>query len=175
LNQFVTPQITALLTIQSYMSFVIVYMLGSALLFQVPLVLIFINRIKPLKPQKLFKYERWVIASAFILSALLNPSPHLADLLLLAAPMIIMYQVGILIVWRINRKPLPKHFANLVEQDAAIRAARQQRSQITRPVFASGTEPLQKSVAMRPRSYVDDFGRRRAYQSLRASRTEGSA
>src|SRR5581483_2149593 len=64
LHQFIfTKQIQPLITIQSYMSFVSVYMFGSALLFQVPLLLIFINRIKPLKPKKLIslRYQRWVI------------------------------------------------------------------------------------------------------------------
>ncbi len=45
--QFTTSQITPLLTISEYMTFVTVYLAGSALLFQIPLVLIIINRIKP--------------------------------------------------------------------------------------------------------------------------------
>src|SRR2546421_8023050 len=52
LHQFTSGQIHPLLTIQSYMSFVTLYMLGSALLFQLPLVLLLINRVKPLKPKK---------------------------------------------------------------------------------------------------------------------------
>ncbi len=46
-HQFTTSQITPLLTISEYMSFVTIYLAGSALLFQIPLVLIIINRIKP--------------------------------------------------------------------------------------------------------------------------------
>src|SRR6195952_5904606 len=49
LHQFQTSQIKPLISVQSYMSFVMVYMVGAALMLQVPLILIFINRIKPLK------------------------------------------------------------------------------------------------------------------------------
>ncbi len=72
LNQFTSNQIHPLLTIQSYMSFVTLYMLGSALLLQLPLLLILINRIKPLKPKKLLAYERWVILVAFILGGIMS-------------------------------------------------------------------------------------------------------
>lgn len=104
LHQFVAPEIRAMITIQSYLQFVMVYMLGSALLFQVPLVLLLINRIKPLKPRRLLHYERWVILVSFVMSGLMNPTPRLLDQLLVAGPLILMYQVGIGLVALVNRK-----------------------------------------------------------------------
>jgi sec-independent protein translocase protein TatC len=128
LHQFVTAQIRPLVTIQSYMSFVTVYMLGSAMLFQVPLLLVFINRIRPLKPQKLFHYERWVIVLAFVGSGLMNPSPNIFAQLLLAGPIILMYQVGILVVWLINREAPKRVYApevsDLMQRDVEARQAR---------------------------------------------------
>jgi sec-independent protein translocase protein TatC len=103
LHQFTTKQIHPLLTISEYMSFVTAYMLGAAMLFQIPLILLFINRIKPLKPSQLWHYERWVIVAAFIMSALLNPTPEVFSQLALAGPIIAMYQVGIGMVWYANR------------------------------------------------------------------------
>ena len=105
LNQSVTTQIQPLLAIQSYMSFVIRYMLGSALMFQLPLILIFINRIKPLRPRKLFRLNRWVILVAFVISGLMNPTPRIYDQLLIAGPLILMYQISIAIIAFVNRAP----------------------------------------------------------------------
>lgn len=128
LNQFHIGQIEAMLSIQSYMSFVIVYLLGSAMLFQMPLILVLINRIKPLKPKKLLAQERWIILGAFVAGAIINPSPRVEDQLLLAVPIIAMYQVGIVLVWLINRKAKPsKKLVALLEQDAKVRAERQAR------------------------------------------------
>ena len=138
LHQFVTKQIQPLLTIQAYMSFVTVYMLGSAMLLQVPLLLIFINRIKPIKPQTLFKYERHVIVAAVVVAALMNPTPNVFALGLIAGPIILMYQVGIFIIWMTNRKhaPLvrPAHVLELIEQDIAKQAERLSVAHAARPL-----------------------------------------
>lgn len=116
-HQFTTIQIKPLVTIQSYLSFVIAYLMGSALLFQLPVILVCINRIKPLKPSKLLGYERWVILAAFVLAGLMNPSPNLLSQLIVAVPFIMMYQVGILLIAFINRprstktaRPVPEPF-----------------------------------------------------------------
>lgn len=121
LHQFTTIQIQPLVTIQSYLSFVIVYMVGSALLFQLPLLLLFINRIRPLRPSGLFHYERWVILTAFVLAGLMNPTPNILSQLLIAGPFILMYQVGIGLIALVNRKPetvdAPASIPHLTAQD----------------------------------------------------------
>ena len=129
LHQFTTSQIKPLITVQSYMSFVMVYMVGAALMFQVPLILICINRIKPLKPSSLFRYERWVILLAFIIAGLMNPTPNLLDQLMVAGPIIVMYQVGIAIVALINRPRWPSNVRKLFEADLEKQAKRVERAQ----------------------------------------------
>ena len=153
LHQFVTVQIRPMLTIQSYMSFVMVYMLGSAMLFQLPLLLIFINRIKPLKPSKLLHYERWVILIAFVLSGLMNPTPNLIAQLIIAGPIILAYQLGIIIIAFLNRKRRPAHVYSLLEKDRELQAERQERlkdmrtvwreaSAIANPTLGASPQPL---------------------------------
>jgi sec-independent protein translocase protein TatC len=125
LQGFSSDRIQALISIQSYMSFVMMYLLGAALLFQVPLVLLMINRIKPLKPRKLMGFQRWFLLIAFVLGALFSPSPNVQDQLMLAGPMIVMYQLSIVMIWAINRKlNRPKKVLALREKDAELRAER---------------------------------------------------
>lgn len=104
LHQFTTVQIKPLVTIQSYLGFVLAYMLGSALMFQLPVILLFINRIKPLSPKRLLQHERWAILAAFVLAGLMNPSPNILSQLLVAGPFILMYQVAIVLVAITNRR-----------------------------------------------------------------------
>ncbi len=162
LNQFITQQIQPLVTIQSYLSFVMVYMVGSALLFQIPLVLIFINRIKPLKPGRLLKYERHVIVASVVLAALMNPTPNVLALFLLAAPIILMYQVGIFIIWRTNRRvKRPAVVPELLEQDVATQSARASRSARLLPAPAVAREnsiaPLAATSSVRRPVTFNDF------------------
>jgi len=125
LHQFTTQQIRPLVTIQSYMAFVSVYMLGSALLFQTPLILLFINRIKPLRPKGLFKGERWVILASFVGAGLMNPTPNIFAQLLVAGPIILMYQVGVILIWLVNRSGRKDSaVAELLARDIEIQAER---------------------------------------------------
>lgn len=128
LHQFTTVQVRPLITIQSYMSFVAMYLFGSALMFQMPLILLFINRIKPLKPGGLFKYERHLIIAAFIIAFIMNPTPNIVDQLLVVLPIIVTYQLGIGLVWLANRRKIsPDWLQQLREQDAARQAERAAR------------------------------------------------
>ncbi len=125
LHQFNNPQVETLISLQSYLSFVLMYLLGAAMLFQVPLVMLVANHIKPLNPKKLFGYERWVVVGCFILGGLLSPSPNISDQLLLAGPMIATYQLGIGMVWFVNRRSRrPKKVGNLRAQDESLRQER---------------------------------------------------
>lgn len=205
LHQFSSSQIHPLLTIQSYMSFVTMYMLGSALLFQLPLLLVLINRIKPLKPKKLLGLERWVILLAFIGGGIMNPSPRVQDQLLLAGPMIIAYQVGVIIVWLMNRgSKRADRVSELTRKDLELQAlrrtrfqqaqltlheqmARQENNQPSAPTSASKTLadiPATATLSTakgrsRSRTYLNDFSMRRSaaqrYPRLSQGSPEASA
>jgi sec-independent protein translocase protein TatC len=134
LHQFKTVQIKPLVTIQSYLSFVMAYIMGSALLFQLPIFLISINRIKPLKPSKLLHYERWVILAAFVLAGLMNPTPNLVSQLLVAGPFILMYQVGIAIIAFVNRSKYPVEVSQLFEKDVLNQSQRLEIAKLAKPI-----------------------------------------
>lgn len=139
LHQFNGQDISALITIQAYLSFVMLYLFGSSLLFQVPLILYVINRIRPIKPKTLLKYERWVILLSFIIGAMINPSPRIYDMTILALPMILSYQVGVALVWWTNRKSKHKRSVqSLLDEEAARRQERYEQSLAARhmPVAA---------------------------------------
>ena len=105
--QFLTniniDQISSMLTIDAYMSFVIGYIVAGALLFQLPLVMLIINSVTPLPPRKLMNYQRHMIVVSFVAAAIVSPTPDVVNQTILAAPMVVMYQIGIVAVWARNR------------------------------------------------------------------------
>lgn len=196
LHQFTTGQIHPLLTIQSYMSFVTMYICGSALLFQLPLILIIINRIKPLQPKRLLGFERWVILLAFIIGGLMNPSPRIQDQLLLAGPMILAYQVGIFIIWQINKRSSRSSWlTELLNKDMEEQQLRQNKFQAAKTALQQelARQPVQQPVtalapkdtapttlATRPqprtgRIYVNDFAMRRQVTTRLPGKTPEAA
>lgn len=115
LNNINLDQISSMITIDAYMSFVIAYILAGALLFQTPLVMMIINAVSPLSPKKLMNYQRHMIVVSFLVAAIISPTPDVVNQTILAAPMVVMYQVGIMIIWFKNRKKVKqaKHQARL--------------------------------------------------------------
>lgn len=144
LHQFVIAQIHPLLTIDAYLSFVLVYMLGSALVFQIPLIVLFINRIKPLTPRGLIKRERWAILFAVVLGFIMNPTPNIFDQLFVVGPIILSYQLSILLVWWQNRTPKKVvHLRAMRIQDAEKQAERFRRSATLQPLrYTAESSPL---------------------------------
>lgn len=108
LTSFDLKNISPMLTVESYLSFVMTYLLAGALLFQLPLFMTIINRIKPMTPWMLMSGQRHVILWSVVFAAVISPTPDAVNQLLLAAPMIVMYQVGIVIILLKNRKRADK-------------------------------------------------------------------
>lgn len=104
LNSFGSDQVKSLISTNEYFSFVMVYLAGFAVLFQLPIIILFINRIKPLKPGGLMKQQRFVIVISFVAAAVITPTPDPLNQTIMAGPIIALYQISILLVWLVNRK-----------------------------------------------------------------------
>lgn len=99
-GNFVTPNLTA----DSYLSFVVAYVLGLGLLFQLPLLLVFWNWVQPFKPGGLLNTQRFVLVGSFIAAAMITPTPDVLNQCLIAVPIIAIYQFGVIAVYFMNRK-----------------------------------------------------------------------
>jgi sec-independent protein translocase protein TatC len=99
-NDYVTPSLTA----ESYLSFVLAYVFGIGLLFELPLFLLFWHWINPLTPKGLLNSERYIIVGAFIAAAIVSPTPDALSQTIIAVPIIIVYQFGVVAVLLSIRK-----------------------------------------------------------------------
>ncbi len=98
LTNFNISGVSPLLAIDSYLSFITAYLVAGALLFQLPLLMLMIDGVTPLKPMKLMSYQRQMIVGSFVVAAVLSPTPDVINQSLLAAPIVVMYQVGVVII-----------------------------------------------------------------------------
>lgn len=104
LTEFASNYVTPSLTADSYLNFVLGYVAGLGLLFELPLLLLFWHWINPTTPKGLLKSERWVILLSFIVAALVSPSPDVLSQTIIAVPLIVIYQVGVVCVLLSIRK-----------------------------------------------------------------------
>lgn len=149
LTDFNIEQISAMLTVDSYFSFVMTYLFAAALLFQLPLVLLIINSATPLTPSGLMKYQRHVILVAFVAAALISPTPDVMNQAMLAIPVIAMYQIGIALVFcknTLSKRPKTR----LVQTDTPSRleSAIAAEKQSYRPPMPTPTHPPRRQVSL---------------------------
>ena len=98
LYSFADQFIDASLTADSYLNFVIAYTIGIGIVFQIPLLLLLINTIKPFTPGGLMQSEKWVIVISFIVAAIITPTPDPINQTIIAGPVVVVYQIGVIII-----------------------------------------------------------------------------
>lgn len=90
-----------LISTNEYFSFVIHYLVGIAVLFQLPVFLFITNLIYPLSKKLLLKYQRHFIVISFVVAAVFTLDP--INQTLMAIPLIILYYLSIIIILLFNR------------------------------------------------------------------------
>ncbi len=123
LATFAGDAVTPSLTAESYLNFVVAYVLGLALLFQLPLLLFIFDHVKPFPPGSLLSTQRFVIIGATIVAAIITPTPDAFNMAIVAVPIIAIYQVGVIAVFVRHASANRKAKARTSKQHAAARAA----------------------------------------------------
>ena len=88
-------------TLGDYIGLFFTLTLVLGLVFQTPLIMVFLNRIGIVSVEGFGKSRRMAILIGFVLSAFLTP-PDPFSLLLMAAPLVLLYEVGILVCRLLN-------------------------------------------------------------------------
>lgn len=104
LSEFSNEQVQALISTDTYMSFVTLYLAGFAVLFQLPLLLLIINGVTPLPPKKLLGGTRWVVLGSFVAAAIITPTPDPFNQTIMAGPIIVLYLLSIGLIKLVNSR-----------------------------------------------------------------------
>ena len=91
-NDLIKP----LISLNSYVSFVLYFVISFGIVFQLPILIIGLVKIGIIKRDHLVKNRRYVILSIFVFSAILTP-PDVVSQFLMAVPALLLYEISILI------------------------------------------------------------------------------
>lgn len=86
-----------LLDMENYMSLVLILTVIMGILAQLPLVMMFVARIGLVSAAGFSSFRRWAIVLNFVLAAILTPSGDPLTQCLMAGPLVILYEVGIIL------------------------------------------------------------------------------
>ncbi|MBP9580665.1 MAG: twin-arginine translocase subunit TatC [Ignavibacteriaceae bacterium] len=96
-TQFGSESIKNEFAIDEYMSIIISVMLAAGLVFELPMISFFLSKLGILKPSFMKKYRRHSIVIIMILAAFLTPGADPVSQLVLAVPLVVLYEISIII------------------------------------------------------------------------------
>lgn len=96
--------LTPMLSIGRYISFFTGFLVSFGLVFQIPVITYFLTRLGLVTPVFLRDKRRYVLVLVFIIAAVLSPGPDVITQILLAVPMMVLYELSILISLLISPK-----------------------------------------------------------------------
>ena len=99
-----TEHLKPIITIGQYINFTLKFLLGSGAVFELPLVIILLSRMGIISAATLAKFRKYAFLIAFLLGALITPTPDAFNMTIMSIPIYLLYELGILGVRIFGRK-----------------------------------------------------------------------
>lgn len=115
-NYQLDPTILNEFDISSYISTLTMLVLASAIMFQLPVVVYFLSKSGLVTSTMLRSYRRHAIVIILIVSAIITP-PDVVSQILIAMPILVLYEAGIQIAKRLEKEKAVKRAAEELEEE----------------------------------------------------------
>lgn len=93
----ISGDIEPMITISKFVSFAISFLLPFGLIFELPLVVMFLSWLGLITPQFLKTKRKYALLICFVIGAVLTPTPDPVSQVLMAGPMYLLYEVSIVV------------------------------------------------------------------------------
>jgi len=102
-NYHVSDQVENIVNLSSYISTITSIVLAGGIIFELPIIIFFLAKVGLVTSDFLKKYRRHALVVALLLAAIITP-PDIVSQILVCLPLIVLYEAGIVIAKRIERK-----------------------------------------------------------------------
>ena len=92
--EFTSPAVQPLLSLESYLDFMVMLVLPFGVLFNLPLALLFLALAGLIRSEQMRKARRFVIFGSFVAAGILTPTTDIVTQCLLAVPLILLYELS---------------------------------------------------------------------------------
>ncbi|NWG00511.1 MAG: twin-arginine translocase subunit TatC [Thermoanaerobaculaceae bacterium] len=93
------------ITVNEYFSMASKVILGLGLVFELPVLILFLARLGIVDHRFLLRHFRYAVLAIFVVAAVITPTPDVATQSVFAAPMILLYLLGIAVAWAFGKRP----------------------------------------------------------------------
>jgi sec-independent protein translocase protein TatC len=99
-NEYISPMITT----REFLSFSTRILLAFGLIFELPLVSLVLARLGLISARFLRRQRKYAVIIVFVVAAILTPTPDVINQCLMAAPLLVLYEMSIWIAYFFGRK-----------------------------------------------------------------------
>jgi sec-independent protein translocase protein TatC len=92
------------ITVNEYFAMSSKVILGLGLVFELPVLILFLARLGVVDHKFLLRHFRWAVLLIFIGAAVITPTPDIPTQSVFALPMIALYLLGVLVAWLFGKK-----------------------------------------------------------------------
>ncbi len=93
-----------MLSMEEQLTLVLVLELAFGLIFELPLVMMVLGLVGLVSSKFLFKYQRHAFVVCLIAAAVITPTGDAVNLALMAGPMLLCYELGVVLVWLVEKR-----------------------------------------------------------------------
>ncbi|TBN03625.1 twin-arginine translocase subunit TatC [Hyunsoonleella flava] len=112
-NYSISTKVDNQIDISSYIGLVRASVLASGLVFELPIIIYFLTKVGLVTPEFLKKYRKYALVIVLILSAIITP-PDIASQVIVAIPILILYQISIYISKVVVKNQLKKEKKGMI-------------------------------------------------------------
>jgi sec-independent protein translocase protein TatC len=107
LLSYARPGLTPMITLQNHVDFLLKFTLAFGIVFELPLAITLLARMGVVNARMLARNRKYAILGAFVVAAVLTPTPDIFNQTLMAGPLILLYEVGIVSARIFGRRTAP--------------------------------------------------------------------
>ena len=104
LNEYSSEYVKAFPTISEALSFFMALIFGFGLVFEFPLIIFILSRIGVVTSKWLREKRKYAIILSALLAAILTPTTDAISMMLMFVPIVVFYELGILVAWMFGKK-----------------------------------------------------------------------
>ena len=145
LLSYASEELKPMIAMRDYMDLSRDMMLAFGAVFELPLLIYFLALVGLVTHRSLWKFNRWFIVLAFIVGAILTPSPDAVSQCMMATPMILLYNLSIILAWRVTKKREAKQAILLAKEKEYDRQMREKRKARQAAAAAAAEEEDEES------------------------------
>src|SRR5215212_1168392 len=97
-------QFKQMITVDDYFSFASMIILATGLVFETPIIIFFLARLGIVTPAFLMQKFKYAVVLAFVIAAVVTPTPDMVTQAALAIPMILLYLIGVAVAFLFGKK-----------------------------------------------------------------------